>query len=346
MTIAPNLRSISPTRDPSVPNEPFDVPLPGETREKLARVSHSPLTPVLIVAPGESRRLAARTLHALSHPGRPEAPFVEVDGTLYADDSLGVELFGHEPASPGPRERNGAGLVASAQGGTLFLDHLTALTAAVQARLLRLLDTLAAQRSARPGAGVPELRIVAGADREPIDAVHAGRLRDDLYRALAVFRVDIAPLCERGADVLELARAQVRMFAERLNKPVEGLSADAENALLAYGFPGHERELCAVIERAMILTQGGELSAGDLGLADPRHHQPSPEGHFFWVDANPGGVPPPLDVVDRAYVARVLTHTSGRRLAAAHLLGISYPTFLKRLRELGFDRPGAGATSR
>lgn len=131
-----------------------------------------------------------------------------------------------------------------------------------------------------------------------------------------------------------------------MNKPVHGLSADAENALLAYDFPGHERELRAVIERAMILCQGPELSAGDLGLADPRHRHPSPEDHFFWVDANPGGVPPPLDVVDRAYVARVLTHTSGRRLAAAHLLGISYPTFLKRLRELGFDRPAAGATSR
>jgi two-component system response regulator AtoC len=62
------------------------------------------------------------------------------------------------------------------------------------------------------------------------------------------------------------------------------------------------------------------------------------EPHFFWVDAGDGGVPPPLDVVERAYVARVLNHTAGRRLAAAHLLGISYPTFLKRLRELGFDR--------
>ena len=61
--------------------------------------------------------------------------------------------------------------------------------------------------------------------------------------------------------------------------------------------------------------------------------------HFFFVDADDGGVPPPLDVVERAYVARVLNHTAGRRLAAAHLLGISYPTFLKRLRELGFDRP-------
>lgn len=63
--------------------------------------------------------------------------------------------------------------------------------------------------------------------------------------------------------------------------------------------------------------------------------------HFFFVDAADDGVPPPLDVVERAYVARVLNHTAGRRLAAAHLLGISYPTFLKRLRELGFDRPAA-----
>jgi DNA-binding NtrC family response regulator len=75
---------------------------------------------------------------------------------------------------------------------------------------------------------------------------------------------------------------------------------------------------------------------------EPSHTEVDADAsHFFFVDAGDGGVPPPLDVVERAYVARVLNHTAGRRLAAAHLLGISYPTFLKRLRELGFDRPAA-----
>jgi two-component system response regulator AtoC len=346
MTIAPNLRTFGPRPDTTPQADPFDVPLPNDTREKLASVSRSALTPVLIVAPGESRRLAARTLHSLSDAGASGAPFVEIDCSIYAEDTTGTELFGQEQPSVGGRERGAQGLIASAQSGTLFLDHVTALTPALQARLLRVLDGMTAQRSPRPGAGATELRVVAGADHDPLEAVQSGRFRDDLYRELAVFRVDIAPLRERGADILELARAQVRHFAERLQKPVTGLSADAENALLAYDFPGHERELRAVIERAMILTKGNELSPGDLGLTDPRHRQPSPEDHFFWVDANPGGVPPPLDVVDRAYVARVLTHTSGRRLAAAHLLGISYPTFLKRLRELGFDRPQSRPTER
>jgi two-component system response regulator AtoC len=346
MTIAQNLRTFGPRPDAAPPPEPFDVPLPQDTRDKLTSLSRSPLTPALIVALGESRRLAARTLHALSAAGASGAPFVEVDCCLYAEDTTGSELFGQDQPALGGRERGAPGLVASAQGGTLFLDHLTALPPALQARLLRLLDGITAQRAARAGAGAPEIRVVAGSDHDPLEAVRAGRLRDDIYRELAVFRIDIPPLRERGADILELARAQVRHFAERLQKPVTGLSADAENALLAYDFPGHERELRAVIERAMILTQGTELSAADLGLSDPRHRQPSPEDHFFWVDANPGGTPPPLDVVDRAYVARVLTHTSGRRLAAAHLLGISYPTFLKRLRELGFDRPQARAGER
>lgn len=82
------------------------------------------------------------------------------------------------------------------------------------------------------------------------------------------------------------------------------------------------------------------IDLSPVSEAEPTPASPEPsEAHFFFIDADDGGVPPPLDVVERAYVARVLNHTAGRRLAAAHLLGISYPTFLKRLRELGFDRP-------
>jgi two-component system, NtrC family, response regulator AtoC len=338
MTIATDFRSSGPRLDPPASGVEFDVPLPGDVRDTLASVSRSALTPVLIVAAGESRRVAARALHELSHPNDAKAPFIELDCTIYSGDPLGTELFGHEHEASG-RERAGGGQVDLAAGGTLFLDHLTALSAGAQARLVRLLDAVTQKGAGRNGEVGTRLRIVAGCEREPLGAVEAGRLRDDLYRELAVFRVDIPPLHARGAAVLELSRGYVRLFAERLGKPVKTLSADAENALLAYDFPGNERELRGVIERAVILTQGTELTPGDLGLDDIRNRQPSPEDHFFWVDANPGGVPPPLDVVDRAYVARVLTHTAGRRLAAAHLLGISYPTFLKRLRELGFDRP-------
>jgi two-component system response regulator AtoC len=345
MTIATDYRSTSPRLEhPPASGVEFDVPLPDDVQGTLASVSKSALTPVLIVAAGESRRVAARALHELSHPSDPKAPFIEVDCTIFANDALGAELFGREHDGNG-RQAAGGSQIDLATGGTLFLDHLTSLSAGAQARLVRLLDALTQKGTTRNGDSTT-LRIVAGCEREPLGAVEAGRLRDDLYRELAVFRVDIPPLRARGGAVLELARGYVRLFAERLGKAVKGLSADAENALLAYDFPGNERELRGVIERAVILTQSSELTPGDLGLDDMRNRQVSPEDHFFWVDANPGGVPPPLDVVDRAYVARVLTHTAGRRLAAAHLLGISYPTFLKRLRELGFDRPAAGATSR
>ena len=339
MTIATDFRSNKERLDPPASGVEFDVPLPDNVRETLASVSRSALTPVLIVAAGESRRVAARALHELSHPNDSKAPFIEIDCTIYASDALGVELFGREHETNG-RERVNGGKVDLAAGGTLFLDHLTSLSAGAQARLVRLLDAITQKGTVRNGEGTP-LRVVAGCEREPLGAVEAGRLRDDLYRELAVFRIDIPPLHARGGAVLELARGYVRLFSERLGKAVKGLSPDAENALLAYDFPGNERELRGVIERAVILTQGTELTPGDLGLDDVRNRQPSPEDHFFWVDANPGGAPPPLDVVDRAYVARVLTHTGGRRLAAAHLLGISYPTFLKRLRELGFDRPAS-----
>jgi DNA-binding NtrC family response regulator len=97
------------------------------------------------------------------------------------------------------------------------------------------------------------------------------------------------------------------------------------------------RELRTIIERAVMSSRGALLVAKDLSFGESGRTAAQANGRFFQVDAPADGVPPPLDVVEQAYVRRVLEHTGGKRMAAAQLLGISYPTFLKRLRELGLD---------
>ena len=164
----------------------------------------------------------------------------------------------------------------------------------------------------------------------------AGRFREDLYHRLAVFLVTIPPLSSRPEDIPDLAAAFIRFFAERVKKKVSGLAASALQALQSYDYPGNVRELRNMIERAVILARSTDVTERDLIL--PRHGQPAAGAEaFFGVALGPEGAAPPLDRVERAYVARVLEHCGGRRMAAAQALGISYPTFLKRLRELGLE---------
>ena len=107
-------------------------------------------------------------------------------------------------------------------------------------------------------------------------------------------------------------------------------------------FTFHVRELRSVLERALINAKGPLVSADDLQLGEPESSAAPPTARFFQIDAAPNGVPLPLDAVEQAYVRRVLEHTGGKRMAAAQLLGISYPTFLKRLRELQLDDAESG----
>ncbi len=178
----------------------------------------------------------------------------------------------------------------------------------------------------------------AKATRRGLIEMAAGgtRFREDLYHRLAVFVITIPALASRPEDIPDLALAFVRFFAERVKKRVVGLTPRALAALQGYGYPGNVRELRNITERAVILASGPEVTERDLILA--QSGEPPPGGDaFFGVAASQDGGPPRLEAVERAYVARVLEHFGGRRVAAAQALGISYPTFLKRLRELGLE---------
>jgi len=120
------------------------------------------------------------------------------------------------------------------------------------------------------------------------------------------------------------------------------LTEEAQALLGGYAFPGNIRELRTIIERGVITAKGPLLSGKDLEFGDSSWRMTQPPGRFFQIDAAGDGVPPPLDAAEQASVRRMLEHTGGKRMAAAQLLGISYPTFLKRLRELEIDKPESG----
>jgi two-component system response regulator AtoC len=255
--------------------------------------------------PTPSRREALDSLfqHARTFLGSDHgAPFVDID-------SIDEQFF----RVRGPAER--------AAGGTLFLREVSGLSMASQVKLL---VVIAAMR----------VRVVAATQSDLADRVRKNLFHEELYRRLSARSVVIAPLAERQDDIPELALTFVRWSAERMKKRIAGIAPEALRALRSYEFPGNVRELKNIIERAVILARGRLITERDLALWPD---EPRGSGDFFHMALRDDGTPWPIDDVERAYVGRVLEHHEGHRTAAAQALGISYPTFLKRLRELKLE---------
>jgi two-component system response regulator AtoC len=322
---------------------PTIEPLSPAMREVMARlrsVSVSPLTPVLVSgASGVGKQRAAETLHALTWPGKEQdPPFVEVNCAALPDDLVESELFGHERGAFTDAKATRRGLIELAAGGTLFLDEITELPQRSQAKLLKFLDTMKLRRLGGQREIAVELRVVAATNQDIEALVRGGSFREDLYHRLAVFVVAIPPLRERPEDVPELARAFVSFFSSRLRKRALNLSASALLALRRYEYPGNVRELRNVIERAVILATGPEVTDRDLVLQETPVPVAPRGGGFFELGLRADGTPASLEELERAYLARVLQHFEGHRTAAAQALEVSYPTFLKRLRDFGLDQ--------
>jgi DNA-binding NtrC family response regulator len=308
--------------------------------ERLASVAKSALTPVLMEgASGVGKQKAAELLHALTWSERDsDAPFVEVNCAALPDHLVESELFGHEKGAFTDARTTRRGLIELAAGGTLFLDEVTELPLHSQAKLLKFLDSMRFRRLGGTREIAVELRVVAATNQDVPSAVAAGTFRADLYHRLAVFLLRIPPLRERAADVPDLARGFVSFFAGRLGKRGLTLDDDAMAALCAYDYPGNVRELRNVVERAVILARGPAITGDEILIHQgPPPGPPEVQRGFFAVELEADGRPPSIDQLERGYVTRILEHTGGHRTAAAQLLGISYPTLLKRLRDLGLE---------
>jgi len=306
--------------------------------ESLTRVAESPLTPVLLNGPsGSGKQRAAEMLHQMTFATKDvDAPFMQVNCAALPEDLIENELFGHEKGAFTDAKATQRGLIEMAAGGTLFLDEVSELPLRSQAKLLKFLDTMRFRRLGGQREIAVELRVVAATNADIRELVRKGNFREDLYHRLSVFAVGVPPLADRRDDIPDLALTFVRWFAERVKKRVTGIAPEAMRALQAYAYPGNVRELRNMIERAVILTRGPELVERDL-MFPSENMTPRAQPGFFIVELGPDGAPPPIDQIERSYVGRVLQHCSGHRTAAAHTLGISYPTFLKRLRELGLE---------
>ncbi|RKH54246.1 sigma-54-dependent Fis family transcriptional regulator [Corallococcus sp. AB049A] len=300
-------------------------PVMQRTLQMLERIATTPRSPVLLLGEtGTGKAVLARHLYALRQK---QGAFVQINCAALPDTMMESELFGHERGAFTDAKTARRGLVELASDGLLFLDEVGELPLALQAKLLTFLDKGAFRRLG----GMTELtstaRIVAATNKDLEAEVAAGRFREDLLFRLSVFRVDVPPLRERREDVLPLARTLVQELCSELGRRPVPFSPAAEERLVSYPFPGNVRELRNVLERALVLEVGPALELQSLAKGGGA---PAPaDPNAFSVS----GPPRPLDEVERLYVRHVLEQLGGRRVEAAKALGLSYPTFLRRLEE-------------
>jgi two-component system, NtrC family, response regulator HydG len=227
-----------------------------DSLRKVARTD----APVLITGPsGSGKEVAALTIHRLSR--RAGKPFVAFNCGAVSPTLIESELFGHERGSFTGADKRRVGYFEEANGGTLFLDEITEMSAELQIRLLRVLE----ERTLRRVGGTQDLRLdvrlLSATNRDPLDAIRDGKLREDLYYRLNVFPLSMPPLKDRLDDVELLAEHFLREIEEREKAGVQHWDPKAIDLLRAHVWPGNVRELRNIVHRAYILTEGSTIDA-------------------------------------------------------------------------------------
>ena len=295
--------------------------------QMLDRIATSPRSPVFLLGPtGAGKEVLARHVHALG--AGDDAPFVHVNCAALPESTVESELFGHEKGAFTDAKSARRGLVEVASGGTLFLDEVGELPLALQAKLLTFLDSGRFRRVGSSSEESSTARIVAATNRNLELEIREGRFREDLWFRLSVFAIHVPPLRDRPEDILPLAERLLSELGQELGRKGFVLGDEARSRLSAYPFPGNVRELRNVLERALVLEPGPELTLSLLqSMRDPAEGL-APAGSFLVT-----GEPRPLEDIEKRYVRHVLGQLGGRRVEAARVLGLSYPTFLKRLED-------------
>ena len=294
--------------------------------ELLDRIADSSASVLIAGETGTGKELVARALHERGR--RKAGPFVAVDCASLPEPLLESELFGHVRGAFTDAHAARKGLFVQANGGALFLDEIGDLPLALQAKLLRALQT----RCVRPvGANeeVPfDVNLIAATNRDLESAVEEGRFREDLYFRINVIHVEMPPLRARGGDVLLLAQHFVDRYAAQAGKRVTGLSPEAAERLLAYVWPGNVRELENCIERAIALTRHETIGLDDL----PEKIRGFQRSHVLVAGDDPSELAP-LEEVERRYVLRVMEAVGGSKTLAARVLGIGRKTLYRKLEQ-------------
>ncbi|HEX4505604.1 MAG TPA: sigma-54 dependent transcriptional regulator [Alphaproteobacteria bacterium] len=289
---------------------------------------------------GTGKELAAHALH--SHSPRATRQFVALNCGAIPRDLLESTIFGHVKGAFTGATADQDGAAARADGGTLFLDELGEMEMGLQTKLLRFIQTGTYERVGEGRSRHADIRFIAATNRDPLEAVREGRLREDLFYRLFVVPIAMPPLRDRGEDILLIARRFLEEFARAEGKEFKALTPEVEARLLAYSWPGNVRQLQNVIRNAVVLNDGSVIAEAMLpALPEPDQRgtpRPPMNGSM-----NGHAHPPvsadlpetseaivPLAEMERLYIERAIGLHDGNIQLAARRLGISPSTIYRK----------------
>ncbi len=289
-----------------------------EAIDLAKKVAPTDTTVLLSGETGTGKEVFAQAIHQGSK--RSGKLFMALNCSAFTKDLLESEIFGHKAGAFTGATRDKRGLIEEANGGTLFLDEIGEMHVDLQAKLLRVLETNEFIKVGDTKSTKVNVRIIAATNRDLKEEIKEGKFREDLFYRLNVFSIQLPALRERKEDVLLLAAFFLKIFAEKTNKRVTGMSKEFIERMQQQQWKGNIRELKNVIERAVILADGPELKAEHL----PLDIQQSLAANSSSFD---------LTGIERAHIQKVLNYTKGNKTKAAELLGIGLTTLYRKLED-------------
>src|SRR5712672_2320105 len=311
-------------------------------QEVLATVDRVAPTNSTVLLGGESgvgKDLIARAIHEKSR--RASGPFIKINSTAIPENLLESELFGYEKGAFSGAAGTKQGKFELADKGMLFLDEIGDVPAAIQVKLLRVLQDREFERLGGTKTHKVDVRLIAATNRDLRAALEEGTFREDLYYRLNVVPIDIPPLRERKEDIPALANFFLERYARESAKPVVGITSEAMKKMMDYHWPGNVRELQNIIERGVTLSSGTTLDGADIHL-DTIQGKTAAASSSSGDQFLPEGMT--LEQWEDNMIREALRRANGNKSQAARLLGLSRNALRYRLSKLGVADEGERET--
>ncbi len=295
-------------------------PAMAAIRKTLEKIAPTDATVLITGENGTGKDVMAREIHA--HSNRSDKPMVAVDAGAITETLFESELFGHVKGAFTDAHTDHVGKFEQADGGTLFLDEIGNIPLHLQAKLLRAIQNRSIVRVGGTEAKPVNIRLICATNMDLAALVREGRFREDLYYRINTVHIALPALRQRKEDIVPLAQMFLEKFALKYHRPLTGIAPDAQEVLESLSWNGNIRELQNCIEKAVILSEGKNLTAGDiqtdssakgLRMTDTYHSEQSEE----------------------SAVREAMARAGGNISAAAKMLGVSRPTLYAKLKKFG-----------